>query len=453
MLRPRSLVAIAAAAIAVALSAPAPSKADSDGTAGRVVRVIHNPPGEAPILGPRYAAVTIELFFMLEDYRAGNAHAALVQLARRHPLRMRLVYRPLIRPTDRLGANTLAMEAHRQGRFHELVAAFYKDGRPRRSELEKVAEEAGVNWDRYVEARQRHTHDEALRANDARASRFKLNSATASLLVNGEPINQAPTDIEQLEMLYDTAYARAREILDHGYPISELYGRLLRQRVVDAQVPRIPVGQVDGPVRRRPKKNALPVTGRVDYSGPHTIGPADAPVVIVSFCRFASRNCLEQFREVGKTMAAFEGQVRHVLKPLYDPIDDPHERRIHLAAECAADQGAFWEYLSVAYNYNTQLRSDESKIHRAFAALDLDDEAFLECLDSERHAERVDAQVAEAQSSGIEHTPSTIIGGRIYIGRPSSANLMRLVELELAPGMLGSWLETSSAHDRRKRVR
>lgn len=415
---------------------------------GRVVRVIHNPPGDAPILGPRYAAVTMELFFTVDNHAASTAYRLLKQLARRHPLRLRIVYRPLVYSVDGTGANTMAIEAYRQGLFHEFLAAYYKNGSPRRGALDKVAEEVGIDWQRYVDARQRRTHVEALAANAARASRFSLQRSSAALLVNGEPINRVPSNIDHLEILYDTAYARARQILDLGYPVSEIYQRILRSRVADAVIPRIKVGQIDGRVRRRPKRNALPLANPLDYSGPYSTGPIDAPVVIVSFCRFASRVCRDQFHAINQTRAAFEGKVRHVFKPLYDPVEDPHERRIHLAAECAADQGAFWEYLGQAFNYNIRLRSDESKIRQAFANLNLDDKQFDECFDDERHGDKIDAQLGEASRVGVAYSPSTIIGGRIYIGKISAANLMRLVELELAPGLLGGWLESAGSPDR-----
>ena len=141
-----------------------------------------------------------------------------------------------------------------------------------------------------------------------------------------------------------------------------------------------------------------------------------------------------------------------MFKPLYDPIEDPYERRVHMAAECAADQGAFWEYLEQALNYNTRLRSDESKIRQAFSNLGLDDDQFRSCLDSERHTDKVAAQLVEAVRVGVNHTPSTVVGGRIYIGKPTLSNLMKLVELELAPGMLGSWLETGAEPAPKKRL-
>lgn len=427
-------LAIAAALVLALL----PSRAEAE---GRVVRVFHNPPGDAPILGPRYAPVTIELFFQLEDYNARRLYPLLIQLARRHPLRLRLVYRP-VSHVGRHGAGTMAMEAFRQGRFHEFLAAYYDSRSRRRSDLEAIAEEVGIDVQRYAESLQDLTHQAALAANAARAKRFKLENPKAALLVNGRAIPRVRTDLDTLETYYDTAYEEASEILDLGCPVSELYPRILARRAASQNVPRVPIGAVDGNRSRRPRKNGAPLAGRLDYGGPHSRGSSAASVVIVSFCQFTSRNCASQFSEITTAMSAFEGQIRHVFKPLYDPEKDPHERRVHLAAECAADQGAFWAFLSLAYGYQSQLRrGDDSVLKRAFAALYLDDRRFEACLADERHGARVDAQLAEAARVGVEYSPSTVIGGRIYIGLPQLQHLIQLCELELAPGLLGGWLD------------
>ena len=427
-----------AALFAIALP---PALADETEDNGRVVVVLHNPPGDAPILGPRHAAVTIEFFFNLNHSDASRLHPKLVELARRHPLRLRIVYRPSgVSPYQ---SNALAIEAARRGLFHEYIAEFFKRGRPRRAGLEKLANDIGLDWKRFQAVWARNGHKQALDANLARASRFRIDSPRASLLINGEPIPRPRNDLDNLETLYDTAYMRARQILDVGYPVSELYGRILSKRMAEERIPRIPVGRVDGHNSRKPKKNAVPLTGRLDYKGPHTDGNSAAPVVIASFCRFASSHCAEQLRAIDRAMAAFSGKVRHVFKPLYDAGETPVERKIHLAAECAADQGAFWEYLRLAYVYAQQLRTDESKIRRAFTQLKLDDAQFDKCLSDERHGDRIDSQLSEAARVGVAHTPSVVIGGRIYIGRPQASNLMRLIELQLAPGMLGTWLENA----------
>ena len=435
-MRPLALTAL----LLLLLAPPAPAHS-ANPDQGRVVRVLHNPPGDAPILGPRYAPVTIEFFFQLEDYNARRLYPLLIELARRHPLRLRIVYRPVVIRVDRYGANTMAMEAFRQGRFHPFLEKYYDTRSRHRSQLEDLAKEVGIDVARYETAMRTREHEPALFGNAARASRFNLDNPKASLLINGQPVPRVRNDLDTLETYYDTAYQRAAELLAQGYPVGELYDAILRQRAAAEKVPRVPIGAIDGRVQRRPKRNGIPLSGPLDYDGPHSRGPSRAPVVIVSFCRFTSRHCANQLREITTAMSAFDGEIRHVFKPHYDPEEDPHERRVHLAAECAADQGAFWEFVGLAYGYGARLRSDEGKLKEAFASLDLDNRQFEACLADERHAGRVDAQLAEASRVGVKHSPSTVIGGRIYIGRPQLSHLIRLLELELAPGVLGGWLD------------
>jgi protein-disulfide isomerase len=95
----------------------------------------------------------------------------------------------------------------------------------------------------------------------------------------------------------------------------------------------------------------------------------------------------------------------------YFPIER-HERAFPaaVAAECAAEQGAFWEYHDRLYAKGSDL-SDASFASIA-SALGLDGDRFRECQASPRARAAVEASRADAAASGLDGVPALFLNGR-----------------------------------------
>lgn len=101
----------------------------------------------------------------------------------------------------------------------------------------------------------------------------------------------------------------------------------------------------------------------------------------------------------------------------HSPIDALHDRarREAEAAECAArmgGEGAFWSYLDRIFEETMGNDSLDPSLLSQFALeLSLDEDLFIECLDSGRHAERVEAQLKDAVmvQGGSIGTPYSIV--------------------------------------------
>ncbi len=85
------------------------------------------------------------------------------------------------------------------------------------------------------------------------------------------------------------------------------------------------------------------------------------------------------------------------------------------AAECANDQGRFWDYHDVLY------ANQEGKNRGAFArenlkrfaeALALDGTAFDSCLDTGKYASKVTDDTDEARQQGVNETPTILVNGK-----------------------------------------
>jgi protein-disulfide isomerase len=99
------------------------------------------------------------------------------------------------------------------------------------------------------------------------------------------------------------------------------------------------------------------------------------------------------------------------------------------AAECANEQGKFWEYHDKLFN---EWRGEyvgtftKPNLKKYAADLNLDTAKFNQCLDTERTKPIIDKDVAEARQLGITGTPTFIINGRqLNIGADDYAGFAR----------------------------
>ncbi len=101
------------------------------------------------------------------------------------------------------------------------------------------------------------------------------------------------------------------------------------------------------------------------------------------------------------------GKVRHVFMDFPLPMH-PYAQKASEAANCAGDQGKFWEMHDRLFANQNALAPDALLKHAE--ALGLDAAKFKECLDNGKNAEPVKKLVAEGQKAGITGTPAFLIG-------------------------------------------
>ncbi|HUI25622.1 MAG TPA: thioredoxin domain-containing protein [Candidatus Kryptonia bacterium] len=149
------------------------------------------------------------------------------------------------------------------------------------------------------------------------------------------------------------------------------------------------------------------------------IGPASAPVTIVSYSDFECGHCAALARSLHETLPRYQGQVRVVFH--HYPLDracnpkvttDMHQRacRAAVAAECAAQQDRFWPYHDVLFE-NQQRLADSDLLSYA-QRVGLNVAQFESCLASAAPLERVERDIRAGTALGIESTPTVFINGR-----------------------------------------
>ena len=157
-------------------------------------------------------------------------------------------------------------------------------------------------------------------------------------------------------------------------------------------------------------------------------GPADAPVTIVEFSDFQCPYC----QRVGPTMAsvreAYGDKVRIVFRD-YPLAFHQQAQPAAEAAQCAHEQGKFWEYHDKLFANQQALGADDLKKYAA--DLELDGERFTECFDSGRFRQDVQDDFQYGQSVGVSGTPAFFINGRFISGAQPFDKFKEIIDEEL----------------------
>ena len=106
------------------------------------------------------------------------------------------------------------------------------------------------------------------------------------------------------------------------------------------------------------------------------------------------------------------------------------------AAECANDQGKFWDMYEYLYK-NQPPESDTTmytteKLSAAAGTLGMDTAQFSSCLDAKKFDKNVSADFAEGQAVGVSGTPTFYINGVQLVGAQPFASIKTVIDQELA---------------------
>lgn len=152
-----------------------------------------------------------------------------------------------------------------------------------------------------------------------------------------------------------------------------------------------------------------------EMATPVTMGSEDAPVTLIVFedylCGHCSMFSLNEKPMVEQNLVA-TGQARLVYYdyPLNPQLGSFIAAR---AARCAGDQDRFWDYHNMLMRNQTTWGRASNKIasFEEYAEdLGLDTGTFKGCLNSDRHAEVVTANLELARALGLPGTPSVLVG-------------------------------------------
>jgi protein-disulfide isomerase/uncharacterized membrane protein len=154
-------------------------------------------------------------------------------------------------------------------------------------------------------------------------------------------------------------------------------------------------------------------------AGRNTRGSADAPVTIVEFSDFECGHCAAFHQSLDEVLHRMGSSVRVDFRhfPLDSACNPKVTTPVHpsaclaaVAAECAGEQGKFWQYHNLLFA-NQQELGREFLIQYA-TRLGMDVARFKDCLGSAAAQARVRDDATEGARLGIDSTPTVFINGR-----------------------------------------
>lgn len=213
--------------------------------------------------------------------------------------------------------------------------------------------------------------------------------------------------------------------------VVNLYATFSLHRKVDALRGKIVVLQ-------QPKVEPSPTTEPSKSSGLQVSvdddpgkGSEDAPVTIVEFSEYQCPFCARFFRE---TLPVIEknyiraGKVRLVYRDF--PLrGHQYAQKAAEAAECADEQGKFWDYHDRLFENQNAL--DTASLKQYARDLGLNAAEFNECLDSSKMASEVQGDVRDGEAYGVSGTPTFFINGTKVVGAQAYAVFQQVIEREL----------------------
>jgi protein-disulfide isomerase len=155
-------------------------------------------------------------------------------------------------------------------------------------------------------------------------------------------------------------------------------------------------------------------------------GRATARVAVIEFsdfeCPFCGRHSQTAYRDILKKYVA-AGEVRYIFRHL--PLEQLHPSAVRAAtaAECARQQGKFWERHDRLFANQKALGATD--VQNYAKGLELDQAKFQACMVEGTAIATVRADLAEAQRLGLTATPSFLIG---EVVGPGSVKVTRRID-------------------------
>lgn len=164
--------------------------------------------------------------------------------------------------------------------------------------------------------------------------------------------------------------------------------------------------------RSRTTKTSAPE--RIDSTAiirPHspTLSSADAPITIVQFIDFECPYSREAFTAFEQTRSEFEPITTIVFKHLPLASIHPDSMSAAVAATCAHEQGAFWNYYEQLF---TDKKLDSASLLATAERLQLNMNTFRKCFTAETHRGDIEQDMQDAIAIGVRGTPTYIVNGK-----------------------------------------
>ena len=159
------------------------------------------------------------------------------------------------------------------------------------------------------------------------------------------------------------------------------------------------------------------------------LGTDNAPIEIIQFAEFQCPYCGKVGDTIDQILETYPGKVKIVFRDF--PLGF-HDRAIPaaVAANCAGEQGKYWEMHKVLMANQTALQ--ESDLSKYAANLELDITKWNACRQNPAQEAEVRKDMADATEVGVSGTPAFFINGILLSGAIPFSEFQQLIDKELA---------------------
>lgn len=169
----------------------------------------------------------------------------------------------------------------------------------------------------------------------------------------------------------------------------------------------------------------------IDLEGRPFLGQPDAPVTVIEMTDYECPFCRRHRQQVlGDLLAEYGGRVRYY--SLHFPLTSIHPLafRASEAAECAHDQGRFWEYSEAMFDSAERLVPETLMALAGDVGMDV--AVFSQCLTSGSKRDVVVGDIQAGQGLGVRGTPTFFINGKLLSGARPLDVFRKVIDAELA---------------------
>lgn len=161
------------------------------------------------------------------------------------------------------------------------------------------------------------------------------------------------------------------------------------------------------------------------------LGPGTAKVTIVEFSDFQCPYCAQASEVVHSIKKKYGNKVRVVFKQYPLPFHKDAKKAAN-AALCANEQSTdkFWKLHDIMFKDQAKLSVADLK--KSAGSIGLKAEEFNNCLDSDKYAAQIEADINQGQNLGVKSTPTFFVNGMLVSGAQPLEVFSEIIDEELA---------------------
>lgn len=165
------------------------------------------------------------------------------------------------------------------------------------------------------------------------------------------------------------------------------------------------------PAAEEPTASPVPAISDSDY----VFGDKNAKVVLIEYTDFECPFCAKHYDTAKKIKETYGNKIAFVTR--HFPLSFHAEaQKAAEAAECAGEQGKFWQMYDYIFAANKAKDMSVDKWKAGAKKLGLSTAKFNDCLDTGKYAQKIADSANGGAAAGVDGTPATFVNGELVSG-------------------------------------